>query len=110
MLDDLHPNADGSPRVLSDQMDIGRRGIELAAQGGFDKCTWDGAADAYPSQCIILQLGFQNALELVHRAHSVGLVCYMSAGFKFHNIKDAVFSGVDGIGQSCRDVFGLGRD
>ena len=29
---------------------------------------------------IILQLGFQNALELVHRAHSVGLTTYMSAG------------------------------
>jgi hypothetical protein len=48
---------------------------------------------------IILQLGFQNALELVHRAHSVGLTTYMSAGFKFHNIQDAVFSGVDGIGM-----------
>ena len=46
------------------------------------------------------QLGFRDALELVHRAHSVGLVTYMSAGFKFHNIQDAVLSGVDGIGTS----------
>ena len=29
---------------------------------------------------IILQLGFQNALDLVHRAHSAGLTTYMSAG------------------------------
>ncbi|KAF8994065.1 hypothetical protein BDQ17DRAFT_1431325 [Cyathus striatus] len=98
ILDDLNPNEDGTPRLLSEQMDIGRRGIELAALGHFDKVTWDGAADSYPSQCIILQLGFQNALELVHRAHSVGLTTYMSAGFKFHNIQDAVLSGVDGIG------------
>ena len=46
------------------------------------------------------QLDFRDALELVHRAHSVGLVTYMSAGFKFHNIQDAVLSGVDGIGTS----------
>ncbi|KAF8997404.1 hypothetical protein BDQ17DRAFT_857894 [Cyathus striatus] len=98
IVDDLRPNEDGTPRVLSEQMDIGRRAVELAALGHFDKVTWDGAADSYPSECIILQLGFQNALELVHRAHSVGLTTYMSAGFKFHNIQDAVLSGVDGIG------------
>lgn len=99
VVDNLRPRTDdGDMRVLSDRMDIGRRGVELAALGGFDKVTWDGAADSYPSQCIILQLGFQNALELVHRAHSVGLVTYMSAGFKFHNIADAVLTGVDGIG------------
>jgi len=103
-------------------MDIGRRGIELAALGGFDKCTWDGAADSYPSHCkylllvyspcsckslagIILQLGFQNALELVHLAHSVGLTTYMSAGFKFHNIQDAVLSGVDGIGNCFNTLY-----
>jgi hypothetical protein len=41
--DDLAPSEDGSPRKLVDQMDIGRRGIELAVLGGFEKCTWDGA-------------------------------------------------------------------
>lgn len=95
LVDDL---ALGGPRILLEQMDIGRRAVELAALGGFNKVTWDGAADTYPSRCIMDQLGFQNGLELVHRAHSAGLITYMSAGFKFHNIKDAVVTGVDGIG------------
>jgi hypothetical protein len=51
IVDDLDPNEAGEPRLLTEQMDIGRRGIELAALGGFDKCTWDGAADTYPSRC-----------------------------------------------------------
>ena len=115
LIDDLNLDAEGKPTIITEQVAIGRRGIELAALGGFDKVTWDGASDTYPSQCIILQLGFQNALELVHRAHSVGLTTYMSgmcpyrraapavaddllAGFKFAQIHDAVVSGVDGIG------------
>lgn len=99
LIDDLaKPNADGSVRVLTGNMEIGQRGIELAAMGGFDKVTFDGAADTYPSYCVILQLTFQNALDLVHRAHSAGLLTYMSAGFKFNHIADAVYSGVDGIG------------
>lgn len=98
LVDDLQPNPDGTPRIIADQLAIGHRGIDLALLGGFDKCTWDGAADSYPSHCVVLQLGFQNSLELVHRAHSLGLTTYMSAGFKLHNIRDAVLSGVDGIG------------
>jgi hypothetical protein len=84
-MDDLEPGPDGALRVLSEQMNLGRRGIELAAFGGFDKCTWDGAADTYPSHCITLQLGYQNALELVHRAHTKGLTAYIIAGVKFGN-------------------------
>lgn len=34
---------------ISKPMNIGRRAIELAALGGFDKVTWDGASDSYPS-------------------------------------------------------------
>jgi len=49
--DDLEPNTDGTPKILVRQVDIGRRGIELAVLGGFDKVTWDGAADTYPSHC-----------------------------------------------------------
>ncbi|RUS30855.1 hypothetical protein BC938DRAFT_478858 [Jimgerdemannia flammicorona] len=79
-------------------MEIGCRAIEVAALGGFDKVTWDGALDTYPSRCIIEQLGFQNDIGLVHLAHSASFVIYFSAGFKFHNITDAVLSGVDGIG------------
>ena len=81
LIDDLNPDAEGKPTIVTEQVAIGRRGIELAALGGFDKVTWDGASDTYPSQCIILQLGFQNALELVHRAHSVGLTTYMSGEY-----------------------------
>ncbi|KAI0350301.1 hypothetical protein OH77DRAFT_1087539 [Trametes cingulata] len=89
---------DGHPVELSTPMAICRRGIQLAAQGGFDKVTFDGASDTYPSVPVIRQLSFAQALELVHEAHSVGLVTYMSAGFTFKNIKDAVYTGVDGIG------------
>ncbi|KAI0685647.1 hypothetical protein BC835DRAFT_1421040 [Cytidiella melzeri] len=77
---------------------IALRAVELAALGGFDKVTVDGASDDYPSKCLIDQLGFQNCLEFVHEAHSVGLTTYMSAGFKFEHIPAAVYSGVDGIG------------
>ena len=51
IIDDLAPGEDGHPRKLTDQMEIGRRGIELAVLGGFEKCTWDGASDTYPSKC-----------------------------------------------------------
>ncbi|KAI0364629.1 hypothetical protein BV20DRAFT_826352 [Pilatotrama ljubarskyi] len=89
---------EGGPVRLSTPLEIGRRGIQLAAQGGFDKVTFDGAADAYPSVPVIKQFSFAEALELVHEAHSVGLTTYMSAGFTFKNIKDAIYTGVDGIG------------
>lgn len=84
--------------ILKDNTEIAKRGIELAALGGFDKVTFDGASDTYPSQCVILQISFEKALELVHLAHQAGLITYMSAGFKFNHIADAVYSGVDGIG------------
>ncbi len=98
-IDDLaEPDTEGNYPTISDNIAIGKRGIELAALGGFDKVTFDGAADTYPSYCVILQVTFQNALELVHLAHQAGLLTYMSAGFKFAHIADAVYSGVDGIG------------
>ncbi|KZO98707.1 hypothetical protein CALVIDRAFT_553576 [Calocera viscosa TUFC12733] len=108
--DDLTPpNEDGSFKVISNQMQIGRRGIDIAALAGAQKVTFDGAGDSaksllmphsrkVPSQCIIVQLKFQNVLELVHLAHQSGLTTYMSAGFKFAHIADTVLSGVDGIG------------
>ena len=49
MKDDLILGEDGKPRVLKDRMEIGLRGIELAAMGGFDKVTFDGATLVYPS-------------------------------------------------------------
>ncbi|XP_050405074.2 uncharacterized protein LOC126820931 [Patella vulgata] len=87
-----------TPVVLTKRMDIARRAIEITCIGGFDKVTWDGASDTYPSKCIMYQLTFEEALTIVHEAHLRGLVTYMSAGFKFDEIKHAVFAGVDGIG------------
>ncbi|WP_454131976.1 hypothetical protein [Microbacterium lacticum] len=78
--------------------EIGLLGIEIAAQAGLDKVTWDGTADTYPSRCITDQLGGPLALTLVHRAHEKGLLTYFSAGFRFDNIPDAVVTAVDGIG------------
>lgn len=98
LIDDLRPGEDGELTQITENMAIAKRGIELAALGGFDKVTFDGASDTYPSQCVILQISFENALELVHLAHQAGLITYMSAGFKFAHIADAVYSGVDGIG------------
>ena len=51
LIDDLNPTPNGNPRTITDKLEIGRRGIELAALGGFDKVTWDGASDSYPSKC-----------------------------------------------------------
>ena len=51
LIDDLNPTSNGHPRTITDKLEIGRRGIELAALGGFDKVTWDGASDSYPSKC-----------------------------------------------------------
>ena len=116
LVDDLsEADAEGNYPVITDNVAIGRRGIQLAALGGFDKVTFDGAADSYPSECIVskhplcnlwhvadvqvLQLAFADAIELIHLSHQAGLLTYMSAGFKFGgHIPQAVFAGTDGIG------------
>jgi hypothetical protein len=36
-------------RYIKTPLEIGKRAIEIAALGGFDKVTWDGASDSYPS-------------------------------------------------------------
>ncbi|MBM7767788.1 hypothetical protein [Glutamicibacter nicotianae] len=88
----------GEPRWARTQREIGLLGVEIAAAAGFDKVTWDGTADTYPSRCITDQLTKPVTVELVHRAHEAGLLTYFSAGFRFSNIPDAVTTGVDGIG------------
>ncbi|KAG8790995.1 hypothetical protein FRC12_010431 [Ceratobasidium sp. 428] len=95
-------------RYIKDRVKIGMRAIELTVLGGFNKVTWDGASDSYPSIPMLKaeepdkqndgQLSFADALKLVHKAHSVGLTTYFSAGFKLEHIKIAVYSGVDGVG------------
>ncbi|KAL5005514.1 hypothetical protein ScPMuIL_018970 [Solemya velum] len=96
IVDDYY--SDGEPIELKQRMEIATRAIEITAIGGFDKLTWDGASDTYPSKCIMYQLNLEEALTIVHEAHIRGLVTYFSAGFKFPEIKLAVYAGVDGIG------------
>ncbi|KAK7116066.1 uncharacterized protein [Littorina saxatilis] len=86
------------PVKLTERMDIAMRAVEITSLGGFDKVTWDGASDTYPSKCIMYQLKHEEALTIVHEAHLRGLVTYFSAGFKFNEIRHAVWAGVDGIG------------
>ncbi|KAH9488029.1 hypothetical protein Btru_066720 [Bulinus truncatus] len=86
------------PEVLTERKDIAMRAIMITSLGGFDKITWDGASDTYPSKCIMYQISFEEALTIVHEAHLKGLVTYFSAGFKFDEIQHAVYAGVDGIG------------
>lgn len=88
----------GVPRLVSDRLEIGLLGIELADSGGFDKVTWDGAGDSYPSRCVLEQISFADAVTLVHRAHERGLLTYFSAGFRLSHLPLAVFTGVDGVG------------
>ncbi|XP_067680570.1 uncharacterized protein [Haliotis asinina] len=83
---------------LKTRKEIALRAIEITSLGGFDKVTLDGASDTYPSKCIMYQMGFEEALTFNHEAHMRGLVTYFSAGFKFDEIKHAVYAGVDGIG------------
>ncbi|GIE53681.1 hypothetical protein Ani05nite_72150 [Amorphoplanes nipponensis] len=85
-------------RLVTGRLDIGLLGVELARAGGFDKVTWDGTADTYPSRCVLEQLSYAEAVTLVHRAHERGLLTYFSAGFRRHHLAQAVLTGVDGIG------------
>jgi hypothetical protein len=86
----VHP---GSARFAA-----GLLGIELTYAGGFDKVTWDGTADTYPSRCVLEQLEPRESVLLVHAAHERGLLTYFSAGFRFEHLAAAVETGVDGVG------------
>ena len=86
------------PKILHDRISIAKRAIEITCYGGFEKVTWDGASDTYPSECIMHQLSEETALTIVHQAHERGLVTYFSSGFRFAQIPLAIYSGVDGVG------------
>uniref|UniRef100_A0A061SCD3 Uncharacterized protein n=2 Tax=Tetraselmis sp. GSL018 TaxID=582737 RepID=A0A061SCD3_9CHLO len=90
----------GNPVTVTDKYEIGKLGVLLASEGGFDKVTFDGAGDAYPSVNVLEQLGRPEAVDLVHRAHERGLITYYSAGFKIQDdsIAKAVLTGTDGVG------------
>jgi hypothetical protein len=89
---------DGQERRVTERREIGLLGIELVKAGGFDKVTWDGSADTYPSVPVMEQISHATAVELVHRAHERGLLTYFSAGFRLPQIAAAVYAGVDGVG------------
>ncbi|WP_226528766.1 hypothetical protein [Metabacillus niabensis] len=88
----------GKPKLITSRFEIGMLGIEIVKAGGFDKVTWDGTANTYPSKCVIEQLTFSEALTLVHKAHEEGLITYFSAGFRFNHLPQVIYTGVDGIG------------
>lgn len=88
----------GKPRKITNRMEIAKLGIEITKQGNFDKVTFDGTANWYPSDPIMEQLGYKSSLELVHQAHELGLLTYFSAGFRFKHLTDIVQTGTDGIG------------
>ncbi|KAH3759992.1 ribose 5-phosphate isomerase, type A [Pelomyxa schiedti] len=71
-------------RKLQEPMDIARLGIKIAAEGGFDKVTWDGARS--------------EMLTLAHEAHRAGLITYVSAGMTKETIHIPVEAGMDGVG------------
>ncbi|MCA9814551.1 MAG: phosphate/phosphite/phosphonate ABC transporter substrate-binding protein [Cyanobacteria bacterium HKST-UBA01] len=77
---------------------IAKLGIDICKAGGFDKVTWDGAADVSPSKPITEQIEFPHLLDLVHEAHEKGLLCYISAGLKAPDMKIATELGIDGVG------------
>lgn len=86
------------PYWVKNRFSIGLLGIELTQAGGFNKVTWDGNSDSYPSKCVLEQLSHAEAVELVHKAHEKGLLTYFSAGFRYHHLSLAVSTGVDGVG------------
>lgn len=88
----------GRPVEVTDRYEVGRLGIELTVAGWFDKVTWDGTANSYPSNCVIEQIPHSQAQALVHHAHEVGLLTYFSAGFRFHHLPKVVWIGTDGVG------------
>jgi hypothetical protein len=105
-IDDRIP---GQTKVVQRKLDIGMLGIDMVCSAGWDKITWDGAGDIYPSVCVMDQISPQDALTLVHTAHERGLTTYFSGGFvigKGH-IQAAVFAGVDGIGIGGAQVLRL---
>lgn len=96
----------GQPVTLTDAYGIAKLSVELTAEGGWEKVTWDGASDEIPSRPLLAhpkdtvqgRLTLGQLTEVVHDAHSAGLETYISAGMRQHHMEYAVYSGVDGVG------------
>jgi hypothetical protein len=60
--------------------------------------TWDGASNLPKSEPIISAFSAADWLDLIHRAHEIGLETYVSAGMDKTHMAACVESGVDGVG------------
>lgn len=94
----LDDRIEGSPRWIGAKYEIAMLAIEIAIAGGFEKVTWDGSSNLPTSEPIILSFSDAQWLELIHRAHEVGLETYVSAGMDKKHMPACVYSGVDGVG------------
>jgi hypothetical protein len=88
----------GVRSVIRGRFEIGKKGIELARAGGFEKVTWDGASSEVPSKPLVEQITHEELTDLVHFAHENGLETYISAGMVAEHMRNAVFAGIDGVG------------
>ena len=95
ILDDKDTSA---VRWIGGRLAIADAGIALAAAGGFDKVTWDGASSVPKSDPIIAAFSAAEWLGLIHRAHEQGLETYISAGMDKTHMAACVETGVDGVG------------
>lgn len=86
-----------NPVLLNDRLKVAQLAIDLAKTGGFDKVTWDGAAEG-TSIPFLEQLTPADLLPLVHRAHELGLETYISAGMTAKHMTPAAQVGVGGVG------------
>ncbi|XP_067680419.1 uncharacterized protein [Haliotis asinina] len=82
------------PKHLVSNKDIATRILEITSLGGFDVvCLTAGCGDSDSKD----MLEFEEALTFNHQAHMLGLATHVS-GIKFHEIRQAVFAGVDIVG------------
>ena len=85
------------PVSVTEPQSIAELAVSLAIEGGFEKVTWDGAGDE-ASTPFIGQLSLLQLFDLVYTAHRHGLETYISAGMDATNMRDAVLTGVGGVG------------
>src|SRR5207244_2545133 len=88
--------------VLTDRFAIGKRGVDLARAGGFDKIAWDGASNEVPSKPLVRQITHEELVDLVHYAHENGLEAYVSAGMLGERMRDAALARVAGAARAER--------
>jgi hypothetical protein len=88
------PNAPLREQLL----EVGRRAIEAAQEGGGGKVTLDSASPTPPSTPLIEYFGARNLVDWVHEAHQAGLETYVSGGMEARHFPLLALTGVDGVG------------